>query len=522
MMALLPTQIMESVSRLGLVGTLLAIFIIHRIYRAYQAHREYQSDTLFGRQHGCLPPPRLINEKLLGIDRLHQIWEANSDSRLMELFLWHFRRWGDTLDQVFLGTQAFNTIDPLNLQAVLSTKFDDWGFGPRRNITYPLFGDGIFTQEGLAWKHSRELLRPQFTYRQYQDLDILQESVEDLLSCISNAKDSVVDLQTLFFRFTLDTTTAFLFGESVRSLQAGLKAVEFEEAFNIAQSTVAMRFRLGDLYWLIGGRKFRRSCEAVHKFTEEILEKGMSSQNDGGKRDNRYVFLDAISKEYPDRKALRHQMMNILLAGRDTTACLLSWTFYLLVRHPNVMDRLRSEITSAFGDKESVTRADLKQVEYLTNVLKETLRLFPSVSVNQRCAIRTTILPMGGGPDRKSPVLIRRGQSLAYSVYSLHRRADLYGEDAEDFRPERWGEDLGLYRDETTKTWGYLPFNAGPRICLGMDFAMTEAAYAVVRILQRFPNIKLPADEVVRKTGKERQTITLVLSVGDGCRVCFR
>jgi len=189
-----------------------------------------------------------------------------------------------------------------------------------------LFGDGIFTQEGLAWKHSRELLRPQFTYRQYQDLDILQEPVEDLLSCISNAKDSVVDLQTLFFRFTLDTTTAFLFGESVRSLQAGVKAAEFEQAFNIAQSTVAMRFRLGNLYWLIGGRKFRRSCEAVHKFTEEILEKGMSSQNDSGKRDNRYVFLDAISKEYPDRKALRHQMMNILLAGRDTTACLLSWT----------------------------------------------------------------------------------------------------------------------------------------------------------------------------------------------------
>jgi cytochrome P450 len=189
-----------------------------------------------------------------------------------------------------------------------------------------LFGDGIFTQEGIAWKHSRELLRPQFTYRQFQDLDILQQPVEDLLSCISNAKDSVVDLQLLFFRFTLDTTTAFLFGESVRSLEGGSKAAEFEEAFNIAQSTVAMRFRLLDLYWFIGGRKFRQSCEAVHKFTEEILEKGLASQNDRGKRESRYVFLDAIAREYPDRTALRHQMMNILLAGRDTTACLLSWT----------------------------------------------------------------------------------------------------------------------------------------------------------------------------------------------------
>lgn len=119
-------------------------------------------------------------------------------------------------------------------------------------------------------------------------------------------KNGVADLQTLFFRFTLDTTTAFLFGESVRCLQAGIKAAEFEEAFNIAQSTVAIRFRLLDLSWFVVGRKFRRLCEAVYKFTEEILEKGIESQNDSSKRETRYMFLDAILKEYPDRRALRH------------------------------------------------------------------------------------------------------------------------------------------------------------------------------------------------------------------------
>ena len=72
-------------------------------------------------------------------------------------------------------------------------------------------------------------------------------------------------------------------------------------------------------------------------------------------------------------------------------------------------------------------------------------------------------------------MLVRRGQSLAYSVYSLHRRADLYGDDAEDFRPERWDEDLGLYRDEVTKNWGYLPFNGGPRICLGSKILFVQA-----------------------------------------------
>jgi cytochrome P450 len=99
--------------------------------------------------------------------------------------------------------------------------------------------------------------------------------------------------------------------------------------------------------------------------------------------------------------------------------------------------------------------------------LDAALRLFPPVPVNTRTALRTTFLPRGGGKDESAPVLIPKGCAVAYSVYSLHRRADLYGADAENFRPERWQEDLGLFRDETTTRWGYLPFNGGPRQCLG-------------------------------------------------------
>jgi len=97
----------------------------------------------------------------------------------------------------------------------------------------------------------------------------------------------------------------------------------------------------------------------------------------------------------------------------------------------------------------------------------EALRLYPPVPVNSRTALRTTVLPMGGGPDRKSPVLIPKGAAVAYSVYTMHRRPDLYGMDAEIFRPERWDEDMPMSQDNTNAQWGYLPFNGGPRICLG-------------------------------------------------------
>jgi hypothetical protein len=82
-----------------------------------------KADKAYGDQHGCEPAPRLLNERPLGLDRIKQIWDADTDSRLMELFLMHFRRWGNTLEQVFLGTQAFGTIEPVNLETILSSKF---------------------------------------------------------------------------------------------------------------------------------------------------------------------------------------------------------------------------------------------------------------------------------------------------------------------------------------------------------------------------------------------------------------
>lgn len=349
--------------------------------------------------------------------------------------------------------------------------------GPRRWIMFPLLGDGIFTQDGPNWKHSRELLRPQFSHRQYQDLEVFREHVDNLIGKLP-ASGGIVDLQPLFFRLTLDTTTAFLFGESVYSQDQLSEANEttFGDAFNTAQEYIAKRFRLQDLYWLVGGSKFDRSCANVHHFADKILERNLDQRSEQGKDGNgRYVFLDAVAESVADRKALRDQMINILLAGRDTTACLLAWTFRLLVRHPTVLKKLREETDKSVGRTPECHRDDLQKMPYLTNILKETLRLFPPVPVNSRTALRTTILPTGGGKDRKAPVLVHKGAAVAYSVYALHRRFDLYGDDAEDFRPERWEEQLGLFADETTAKWGYLPFNGGPRICLGSKCA--QACY---------------------------------------------
>ena len=326
-----------------------------------------------------------------------------------------------------------------------------------------MFGDGIFNQEGAAWKHSRELLRPPLQHKHYEDLAVFKHGADDLIGILSS-QSSVVDLQPLFFRLTLDVATEFLFGESVNCLKAPKSANEqtFAEAFNTAQETVTQRFRLPDFYWMIGGPRFRKACNNVHSFADEIIERNLSRSS--GKP---HVFLDAVAESTADRDALRGQIISLLVAGRDTTACLLTWTFFLLVRHPRVLDKLRAEIKSHCPDPTGLTRADLRKMSYLQNVLNETLRLYPSVPINTRTATRTAVLPTGGGPDRTAPVLVPKGSAVAWSVYAMHRRPDLYGLDAELFRPERWDEDMPMRRDKTSATWGYLPFNGGPRTCLG-------------------------------------------------------
>lgn len=171
------------------------------------------------------------------------------------------------------------------------------------------------------------------------------------------------------------------------------------------------------------------------------------------------------------------------------------------------------------------------------------LRLYPSVPINMRQATKSTVLPVGGGPDASSPIFVRKGEAVSYSVYAMHRRKDLYGEDADQFRPDRWEPSSGKTPDLRKIGWGYLPFNGGPRICLGREcaptpgsksfqlfsllidfsspeeFAFLEASYTVVRLLQTFKKIELVEEETENQRNHPKHTVTIVVASANGCKV---
>ena len=137
------------------------------------------------------------------------------------------------------------------------------------------------------------------------------------------------------------------------------------------------------------------------------------------------------------------------------------------------------------------------------------LRLHPVVPRNERQAVRDTVLPLGGGSDGLSPVFVPKGTIVSYNVYVMHRRPGLYGPDAEEFRPERW-EDGKLQ-----PRWGYLPFNGGPRICIGQRYALTEVSYVLVRMAQEFRVLES------RDPGPGEESLALTLCSRNGTRVCL-
>lgn len=339
------------------------------------------------------------------------------------------------------------------------------------------------------------MLRPQFARSQISDLRLEEEHVQLLFTAIDSLKNEsigAIDLRPLFFNLTLDSATQFLFGESVYSQKIENPSAQntelendwksFARHFDGASSVTIFRNRLMDLYWLYNPKSFRTDCAKVHKLVDHFVDKTLSADQID-KEDNRYIFSQELAKITKDRVELRSQLLNILLAGRDTTAGLLGFTFYFLARHPLVYEKLRQAILEAFGSgTEKISFESLKACTYLQHVMHEVLRLEPSVPENARRAVRNTTLPRGGGPDGSSPVYIRAGTEVFYYCRVMHHREDLWGEDAHKFIPERW--------EKKRPGWDYLPFNGGPRICLGQQFALTEAGYVIARMVQKYSQIE--------------------------------
>ncbi|CAD6593500.1 MAG: hypothetical protein ASARMPRED_007579 [Alectoria sarmentosa] len=312
----------------------------------------------------------------------------------------------------------------------------------------------------------------------------------------------------------VDTSSELLFGQSVHSFIAAADSEQarFVAAFDYASGQILRRLQFGSFLFLYFNRDFNKACKTVHNFVDSFISRALadreknnlklSEESEGKTQTN---FLEGLLKSMTNPQRLRSELLNVLVAGRDTTAGLLSHVFYILARRPDVWAKLEAEVEELNG--RAPTYEQLRNMTYLRYVLNETLRLWPVVPINSRIAVRDTVLPTGGGPDHKSPVFVSKGQEVSFPSYALHRRKDIYGLDANEFRPERWG-DLHFHPG-----WAYVPFSGGPRICVGQQFALTEAGYTTVRLVQTVSAVEQ------RDENPYKERLKMTLSVFDGVKV---
>lgn len=363
------------------IGTAGIIFLVGRWLLSSALSSRSRAD--FKARNGCQPIAWYPTKLPFGLDWILANIKAIRKKEFLRTLCERYDRMGSTFGVKVLGENAIFTINPQNIKAILSLKFKDYSLGQRPSIMGQLVGKGIFTTDGEEWSHSRAMLRPNFQKDQFRDLTTLEAHFQDLLKLIPQ-DESIADLQPLFFRLTLDSATEFLFGRSVHSLRHSAEAdQEFGEAFDYSLGELAMNFRLGPL------RSFRRDPKALKAFdycrtyvgqlVDEAMEyrgKRLGMDLEHTKSGGRSLFLHELVKTTDNKERVGDELLNVLVAGRDTTASLLSHMFFLLARNPECWKRLRAEVASLGGKPPSYdVLRDLQYTKFCVRESKFTSHL---------------------------------------------------------------------------------------------------------------------------------------------------
>ncbi|KAL8114295.1 cytochrome P450 704C1-like [Apium graveolens] len=389
------------------------------------------------------------------------------------------------------------TTDARNIEHILKSSFDKYSKGQYlQGIANDLFGHGIFVVDGVNWKQQRKLASYEFSTRMLRDFscDIFRKNAVKLITTVSESSmvNDAIDMQDLLMKYSLDSIFKVGFGADLNCME-GSNGVgsTFIKAFDDTTSLIYWRYI--DPTWKVQRllnigfeASLAKNIKYVHRFVQEVISKKreqMEMQQNNQKEDilSRFLIESKKDPEKMNDQYLRDLILNFILAGKDTTANTLSWFFYMLCKNPQVQERIVQEIKATIQGNsidefvENTTDEALEKMHYLHAALSETLRLYPAVPVDGRCAEADDILPDG--------YRVKKGDNVYYIAYAMGRMTNIWGDDAKDFKPDRWLNN-GFFQPESP--FKFIAFHAGPRICLGKDFAYRQMKIVSIGLLRYF------------------------------------
>ncbi|KAF8986269.1 hypothetical protein BGZ46_006891 [Entomortierella lignicola] len=382
--------------------------------------------------------------------------------------------------------RVINISDPDMIDHVLRVNF--WAYEKGeflRKGLGPLVGGGIFAADGEHWKWQRKLASHIFNvkaFRSYTSTVFVEEAklVIDYLSAKADSGE-VVDLQELFYKYTLDSFGEIAFGQTFGCLSKPADAVPFATAFDRLNQALSERMfvptaRLKEAWYGSYGQ-VERDTKTVNEFAYGVIQERRKNGNKKGHKDLMQLFMDAEDdKGNPlSDEMLKDTLSNFILAGRDTTAQALSWTFYLMYRNQSESQKIVNELvkeTDSVLQNGFPTYESTKQQKYAEACFYEALRLYPSVPKNIKTCVEDDVLPGG--------YKVYKNEKIGWSSWAMGRDTSLWGPDAATFKPERW-----LSGDKPPQS-KFVAFHVGPRTCLGQQFATIEAITIMSMLMQKF------------------------------------
>ena len=388
----------------------------------------------------------------------------------LDFFVKVAREYGDLASFRFGPRRVFLASHPDLIEQVLVTDAKHYvkHFGARNYK--PVLGNGLVTSEGDFWLRQRRLSQPAFLkHRVLTYAPVMSDLTRDMLA--RWRPGLAVDVHYEFSQLTSAIALKTLFG-----LDDPGDRESFVESLRSAFDLLSDRFRtiLNFPMWVPTTRNLRtrRAIAHLYRVVDGFIAQGRARKVPGDDLLSRLVAARDEDGSGMTEAQLRDEAMTLYLAGHETTALTLTWTWYLLATHPAAEAKLAEEWSRVLGGR-SPTPDDLANLPYTDAVLTEAMRVYPPVYLIGREA--TCDLELGG-------YRVKKGYTIFMSQWVSHRDPRYFGPDPEAFRPERWLDGLA----KRLPKYAYYPFGGGPRVCIGNTFALMEAAILLATVGQRY------------------------------------
>eukprot|EP01060_Flectonema_neradi_P006996 TRINITY_DN1483_c0_g1_i3.p1 TRINITY_DN1483_c0_g1~~TRINITY_DN1483_c0_g1_i3.p1 ORF type:complete len:485 (+),score=102.00 TRINITY_DN1483_c0_g1_i3:82-1536(+) len=392
-------------------------------------------------------------------------------------------------------------LDPEDVKHAFHKNFNNYTHDIRKERFQDILGDGIFNSDGAIWKQQRTMASHMFTKAQLDYMEtVFVRNAGKVCSLLGTHADekTVCDIQRFMYCYTFDSINEIAFGRAVDSLGGNEKDLLFQKSFDASQSICTTRFvnpfwKIHRLLNIKTEKELLNHLKIIDDYLHEVIDEKMKDRESN---EQNLVAMHITQCEIDGNtytaSDLRDIILNFTIAGRDTTASASTSMILELLRNPDCMDRVLSEIKEA---------NHINDMHYLKAVFQEALRLHPSVPLDAKTCEKGDVLPSG--------TVVPAGIQLAFHPYAFTRNPSLFP-DPLAFKPSRW-----IKEDGTCKPYDqfhYPQFNMGPRICLGRHMAALEAMTIVSSILSEFKLKLVPDQELTR-------SFSPVLMLKDGLMV---